>query len=195
MDFTWTFLPQPNLLVSLPALLSSDHLSDLQGRAEGDPGVSWDFYSSSVLEEKDGFACDLLHNPPGSSDQEGDDPMEEDDFMFELSDKPLLPCYNLQVSVSRGPCNWFLFSDVLKRLKLSSRIFQARFPHFEIATMPKAEFYRQVASSQLLTPAERPGGLDDRSPPGSSETVELVRYEPDLLRLLGSEVEFQSCNS
>ncbi|XP_077845718.1 BCL-6 corepressor-like protein 1 isoform X4 [Macaca mulatta] len=173
----------------------SDHLSDLQGRAEGDPGVSWDFYSSSVLEEKDGFACDLLHNPPGSSDQEGDDPMEEDDFMFELSDKPLLPCYNLQVSVSRGPCNWFLFSDVLKRLKLSSRIFQARFPHFEITTMPKAEFYRQVASSQLLTPAERPGGLDDRSPPGSSETVELVRYEPDLLRLLGSEVEFQSCNS
>lgn len=52
-------------------------------------------------EEKDGFACDLLQNPPGSSDHEGDD-VEEDDFMFELSDKPLLPCYNLQVSVSRG---------------------------------------------------------------------------------------------
>ncbi|XP_023574626.1 BCL-6 corepressor-like protein 1 isoform X2 [Octodon degus] len=172
----------------------SDHLSDLQGRAEGDPGVSWDFYSSSVLEQKDGFACDLLHNPPGSADQEGDD-VEEDDFMFELSDKPLLPCYNLQVSVSRGPCNWFLFTDVLKRLKLSSRIFQARFPHFEITTLPKAEFYRQVASSQLLTPAERPGGVEDRSPPGSSETVELVAYEPELLRLLGSEVEFQSWNS
>ncbi|XP_012605875.1 BCL-6 corepressor-like protein 1 isoform X3 [Microcebus murinus] len=171
----------------------SDHLSDLQGRAEGDPGVSWDFYSSSVLEEKDGFACDLLHNPPGTSDQEGDDG-EEDDFMFEFSDKPLLPCYNLQVSVSCGPSNWFLFTDVLKRLKLSSRIFQARFPHFEIVTMPKAEFYRQVASSQLLTPAERPGG-EDRSPPGSSETVELVQYEPELLRLLGSEVEFHSWSS
>ncbi|KAB0401388.1 hypothetical protein E2I00_019249 [Balaenoptera physalus] len=52
-------------------------------------------------EEEEGFACDLLHNPPGNSDQEGDD-VEEDDFMFELSDKPLLPCYNLQVSVSRG---------------------------------------------------------------------------------------------
>ncbi|XP_012582702.1 PREDICTED: BCL-6 corepressor-like protein 1 isoform X2 [Condylura cristata] len=172
----------------------SDHLSDLQGRAEGDPGVSWDFYSSSVLEEKDGFACDLLHNPPGNSDQEGDDG-EEDDFMFEFSDKPLLPCYNLQVSVSRGPCNWFLFTDVLKRLKLSSRIFQARFPHFEIATLPKAEFHRQVASSQLLTPAERPGGLDTTSALGSSETVELVQYEPELIRLLGSEVEFQSWNS
>ncbi|XP_057394648.1 BCL-6 corepressor-like protein 1 isoform X4 [Balaenoptera acutorostrata] len=172
----------------------SDHLLDLQGRAEGDPGISWDFYSSSVLEEKEGFACDLLHNPPGSSDQEGDD-VEEDDFMFEFSDKPLLPCYNLQVSVSRGPCNWFLFTDVLKRLKLSSRIFQARFPHFEIATLPKAEFYRQVASSQLLTPAEWPGGMDATSAPGSSETVELVRYEAELLRLLGSEVEFQPWNS
>ncbi|XP_016071443.1 PREDICTED: BCL-6 corepressor-like protein 1 [Miniopterus natalensis] len=171
----------------------SDHLSDLQGRAEGDPGVSWDFYSSSVLEEKEGFACDLLHNPPGNSDHEGDDG-EKDDFMFELSDKPLLPCYNLQVSVSHGPCNWFLFTDVLKRLKLSSRIFQARFPHFEITTLPKAEFYRQVASSQLLTPAERPGAMDE-CPPGSSETVELLRYEPEILRLLGSEVEFHPWNS
>lgn len=61
--------------------------------------------------------------------------------------------------------------------------------------MPKAEFFRQVASSQLLSPAERPAGMDDRAPPGASETVELVRYEPDLLRLLGSEVEFQSWSS
>ncbi|KAF4026752.1 hypothetical protein G4228_019291 [Cervus hanglu yarkandensis] len=156
--------------------------------------ASSDTMKRFLSEEKDGFACDLLHNPPGSSDQEGDD-VEEDNFMFELSDKPLLPCYNLQVSVSRGPCNWFLFTDVLKRLKLSSRIFQARFPHFEIATLPKAEFYRQVASSQLLTPAERPGGMDGTSAPGSSETVELVRYEVELLRLLGSEVEFQPWNS
>ncbi|XP_055963734.1 BCL-6 corepressor-like protein 1 isoform X2 [Sorex fumeus] len=171
----------------------TDHLSDLQGRAEGDPGVSWDFYSSSVLEDKEGFACDLLQNPPGSSDHEGDNG-EDDDFMFELSDKPLLPCYNLQVSVSRGPCNWFLFADVLKRLKLSSRIFQARFPHFEITTLPKSEFFRQVSASQLLTPAEWPGVLDTRAA-CPSESVELVRYEPELLRLLGSEVEFQSSNS
>lgn len=93
------------------------------------------------------------------------------------------------------PCNWFLFTDVLKRLKLSSRIFQARFPHFEIATLPKAEFFRQVASSQLLTPAEWPAGMEEGSAPGSSETVELVLYEPELLRLLGSEVEFQPSNS
>uniref|UniRef100_A0A8C7EAU9 BCL6 corepressor like 1 n=1 Tax=Nothoprocta perdicaria TaxID=30464 RepID=A0A8C7EAU9_NOTPE len=123
-----------------------DYLSDLQGRTDGDPRTAWDFYSSSVLEGKDGFGCDLLLNPPGSSDQEEDE-QESDNFMFEFSDKPLLPSYNLQVSVSRGPCNWFLFCDVLKRLKLSSRIFQARFPHFEVATLPKAEFQRQVALS------------------------------------------------
>ncbi|XP_051823844.1 BCL-6 corepressor-like protein 1 isoform X2 [Antechinus flavipes] len=210
----------------------SDHLLDLQGRPEGDPKMAWDFYSSSVLEGKDGAKCDLLDNPPGASDNDEED-RESDDFIFEFSDKPLLPTYNLQVSLSRGPsaegsqarkktaptcketlhgigpdgredtskvcqslrpCNWFLFSDVLKRLKLSSRIFQARFPHFEIITLPKVEFYRQVVSSQLLTPAERPGGLDS-GPMSSTETVELIRYEPELLQLLGSEVEFQPWSS
>ncbi|XP_065412414.1 BCL-6 corepressor-like protein 1 isoform X2 [Chrysemys picta bellii] len=171
----------------------SDYLSDLQGRADGDPRTTWDFYSSSVLEGKDGIGCDLLLNPPGSSDQEEEE-QESDSFMFEFSDKPLLPCYNLQVSVSRGPCNWFLFSDVLKRLKLSSRIFQARFPHFEIATLPKVEFQRQVSSSQLLAQEEVPESPEPL-PQGPAETVELVRYEPELLQLLGSAVEFQAWSS
>lgn len=170
-----------------------DYLSDLQGRADGDPRTAWDFYSSSVLEGKDGVGCDLLLNPPGSSDQEEEE-QESDSFVFEFSDKPLLPCYNLQVSVSRGPCNWFLFSDVLKRLKLSSRIFQARFPHFEIAALPKAEFQRQVSSSQLLAQEEVPEA-PELLPQGPAETVELVRYEPELLQLLGSAVEFQACSS
>uniref|UniRef100_A0A8C0JDH4 BCL6 corepressor like 1 n=1 Tax=Chelonoidis abingdonii TaxID=106734 RepID=A0A8C0JDH4_CHEAB len=171
----------------------SDYLSDLQGRADGDPRTAWDFYSSSVLEGKDGIGCDLLLNPPGSSDQEEEE-QESDSFMFEFSDKPLLPCYNLQVSVSRGPCNWFLFSDVLKRLKLSSRIFQARFPHFEIATLPKVEFQHQVSSSQLLAQEEVPES-PELLPHGPAETVELVRYEPELLQLLGSAVEFQAWSS
>ncbi|NWX97405.1 BCORL protein, partial [Nothoprocta ornata] len=169
-----------------------DYLSDLQGRTDGDPRTAWDFYSSSVLEGKDGFGCDLLLNPPGSSDQEEDE-QESDNFMFEFSDKPLLPSYNLQVSVSRGPCNWFLFCDVLKRLKLSSRIFQARFPHFEVATLPKAEFQRQVALSQVLAPAEVPESPE--LAPGAAETVELVRYEPELLQLLGSAVEYEAWSS
>lgn len=60
--FASRFLLQPILLVSLPSFLSSDHLSDLQGRAEGDPGVSWDFYSSSVL----GKLSVRLPSPNGS---------------------------------------------------------------------------------------------------------------------------------
>ncbi|XP_060105659.1 LOW QUALITY PROTEIN: BCL-6 corepressor-like protein 1 [Heteronotia binoei] len=171
-----------------------DYLLDLQGRADGDPRMAWEFYSSSVLEGKDEIRCDLLLNPPGSSDQEEDE-QESDRFMFEFSDQQLLPCYNLQVSVSRGPCNWFLFSDVLKRLKLSSRIFQARFPHFEVTTLPKAEFQRQVASSQVLAAEESRSTWCPPLAPGTVETVELVRYEPELVRLLGSEVAFQAWSS
>ncbi|NXP74579.1 BCORL protein, partial [Ramphastos sulfuratus] len=170
-----------------------DYLSDLQGRSDGDPRTAWDFYSSSVLEGKDSIGCDLLLNPPGSSDQEEEE-QEADNFMFEFSDKPLLPSYNLQVSVSRGPCNWFLFSDVLKRLKLSSRIFQARFPHLEVATLPKAEFQRQVALSQLLAQEEVPESPEPPAP-GTAETVELVHYEPELLQLLGSALEYEAWSS
>ncbi|KAM6413311.1 BCL-6 corepressor-like protein 1 [Rhynochetos jubatus] len=167
-----------------------DYLLDLQGRTDGDPRTAWDFYSSSVLEGKDSIGCDLLLNPPGGSDQEEEE-QEADNFMFEFSDKPLLPSYNLQVSVSRGPCNWFLFCDVLKRLKLSSRIFQARFPHFEIATLPKAEFQRQVSLSQVLAQEEAPESPE----PGAAETVELVHYEPELLQLLGSALEYEAWSS
>nr|XP_056715648.1 BCL-6 corepressor-like protein 1 [Euleptes europaea] len=172
-----------------------DYLSDLQGRDDDDdPQTAWEFYSSAVLEEKDEIGCDLLLNPPGSSDQEEDE-QESDRFMFEFSDHQLLPCYNLQVSVSRGPCNWFLFSDVLKRLKLSSRIFQARFPHFEVTTLPKAEFQHQVASSQVLAAEEIQEHMAPPSAPGAGETVELVRYEAELVRLLGSEVAFEAWSS
>ncbi|NXX78524.1 BCORL protein, partial [Urocolius indicus] len=167
-----------------------DYLLDLQGRTDGDPRTAWDFYSSSVLEGKDSIGCDLLLNPPGSSDQEEEE-QEADNFMFEFSDKPLLPSYNIQVSVSRGPCNWFLFSDVLKRLKLSSRIFQARFPQLEVATLPAAEFRRQLALSQLLAQEELP----DSPEHGPTHTVELVHYEPELLRLLGSAVEYEAWSS
>uniref|UniRef100_A0ABM5EWQ0 BCL-6 corepressor-like protein 1 isoform X1 n=1 Tax=Pogona vitticeps TaxID=103695 RepID=A0ABM5EWQ0_9SAUR len=174
----------------------SDYLSDLQGRADGDPRTAWDFYSSTVLEGKDEIGCDLLLNPPGSSDhEEEEDEQDSDRLVFEFSDKQLLPCYNLQVSVSRGPCNWFLFSDVLKRLKLSSRIFQARFPHFEVTALPKAEFQRQVSLSQVLAQEDIREHPVSPSAPGAAETVELVHYEPELVRLLGSEVVFEAWSS
>lgn len=106
---------------------------------------------------------------------------------------PLHPCNPLCSCHSLRPCNWFLFSDVLKRLKLSSRIFQARFPHFEVATLPRAEFQRQVSLSQVLAQEEVPASPE--LAPGTAETVELVHYEPELLQLLGSAVEYQAWSS
>ncbi|KAE8584401.1 hypothetical protein XENTR_v10020955 [Xenopus tropicalis] len=172
----------------------SNYLGDLRGHSDGDPHASWDFYSSSVLGGKDEVGHDILLDTSNISDeeeeQEGDKDLE-DNFLFEFSDRPLLSCYNLHVSLTSGPSNWLLFSDVLKRLKLSSRIFQARYPHFEIASMQKKEFTKQVLTSQLLTPTE---GLD-LWPQDMGDIVELVKYEPELLQLLGSAVEFQGVSS
>ncbi|KAM5146417.1 BCL-6 corepressor-like protein 1 isoform 2-T2 [Mantella aurantiaca] len=169
----------------------SDYLSDLRGRADGDPRASWDFYSSSILDIKDEVGHDVLLDPSETSKKEEGEKDEEDDFLFEFSEGPLIPCYNLQVSLTSGPGNWFLISDVLKKLKLSSRIFQARFPHFEIASMQKKEFTRQAFTSQILTAAEGA----ELWPQDSGESVELIRYEAELLRLLGSSVELQGASS
>ncbi|XP_063794422.1 BCL-6 corepressor-like protein 1 isoform X2 [Pseudophryne corroboree] len=170
----------------------NDYLSDLRGRTDGDPRASWDFYSSSVFGAKDEIGHDVLldaSEPP--AEEEKGEKEQEDQFLFEFSDAPLISCYNLHVSLTSGPSNWFLISDVLKRLKLSSRIFQARFPHFEIVSMQKKEFSSQVLSSQILTPAE---GMD-LWPQDSGETIELIKYDPELVRLLGSSVEFQPVTS
>ncbi|CAH2314872.1 BCL-6 corepressor 1 isoform X1 [Pelobates cultripes] len=168
----------------------SDYLFDLRGRSEGDSRATWDFYSSTVLGGKDDIGHDVILDHSDNSEEEGDKD-QEDNFMFEFSDKPLLSCYSLHVSLTSGPRNWFIFSEVLKRLKLSSRIFQARYPHFEIASIHKNEFTRQVFTSQLLTPSEG----TDLWPQDIGEVIELVQYDPELLRLLGSSVEFQCVNS
>lgn len=82
---------------------------------------------------------------------------------------------------------------MLKRLKLSSRIFQARFPQLEVAALPRAEFQRQVSLSQVLAQEEVAAGPE--AAPGTADTVELLHYEPELLRLLGSALEFQAWSS
>ncbi len=52
----------------------------------------------------------ILADPPGPEAEEDDEEEEEDEeqrarrevFEFELSDQPLLSCYNIQVSLSQG---------------------------------------------------------------------------------------------
>lgn len=86
-------------------------------------------------------------------------------------------------------CNWFLLTDVLKRLKMSARIFRARYPHFEVVSLSQAELWRQVSVSQVGFPRKRGGGGDDDDEEEDEEgPVELVCCVPELQRLLGSSV-------
>lgn len=52
---------------------------------------------SESLEE--GSVCNMLADPPGP---EEDDEDRRELFEFEFSNQPLLPCYNIQVSLSQG---------------------------------------------------------------------------------------------
>lgn len=49
---------------------------------------------------EDAAAFDVLADPPGP--EEEDDQEHRDVFEFEFSDRPLLPCYNIQVSLTQG---------------------------------------------------------------------------------------------
>ncbi|XP_067848975.1 BCL-6 corepressor isoform X1 [Heptranchias perlo] len=161
----------------------SEYFADLQGRSNDDPGLYWDFYGSSVCEPVEESGFDVLANPPGPCDEEE----EYDDVLeFEFSDTPLLPCYNIQVSLSQGPRNWLLLTDVLRRLKVSARIFRSSFPHIENATISEAEFYRQASLSQLFT---YPEDFETRDI-DNKETLELVEFTGELQELLGSSVTY-----
>lgn len=159
----------------------TEYLTDLQGRNGDDPGLSWDFYGSSVCDPKEESGFDVLANPPGPDDE--DDCV--DAFEFEFSDNPLLPCYNVQVSLSQGPRNWLLLSDVAKRLKTSSESFRSEYPHLEVVSITEAEFYKQVSLSQLFS---SPDDLEGFSP-DSKELLELVEFMSELQTLLGSSIE------
>ncbi|XP_063161305.1 BCL-6 corepressor isoform X2 [Candoia aspera] len=162
----------------------TEYLTDLQGRDVDDPGLSWDFYGSSVCEPKGESGFDILSNPPGPGDEDEDG--FSDIFEFEFSDVPLLPCYNIQVSLSQGPRNWFLLSDVAKRLKMSPRIFRCSFPSLEVVSITEAEFFKQVSLSQLFACQK---DLEAFSPEGK-ELLDLVEFTNELQSLLGASLEW-----
>ncbi|KAE8277238.1 BCL-6 corepressor [Larimichthys crocea] len=175
-----------------------DYLSDLQGRSEGDPGICWEFYGSSVCEpSSEEGVYNILADPPGPEEEEVEDIEEDEDeeqqarrevFEFELSDRPLLPCYNIQVSLSQGPRNWLLLSDVLGRLRMTSRSFRRLFPQLNLQSIPEDEFYRQVSLSQLLTGPDEQQLASFR--PDVMDLLELVEATPELAGMLGSSLEF-----
>ncbi|XP_077891091.1 BCL-6 corepressor isoform X3 [Ictidomys tridecemlineatus] len=164
----------------------TDYLNDLQGRSDDDSSGTWEFYGSSVCEPDDESGYDVLANPPGPEDQDDDDDSYSDVFEFEFSESPLLPCYNIQVSVAQGPRNWLLLSDVLKKLKMSSRIFRCNFPNVEVVTIAEAEFFRQVSASLLFSCSKDLEAFN----PESKELLDLVEFTSELQTLLGSSVEW-----
>ncbi|XP_009317185.1 PREDICTED: BCL-6 corepressor [Pygoscelis adeliae] len=162
----------------------TEYLTDLQGRSVDDPGLYWDFYGSSVCDPKDESGFDILANPPGPGDEDEDS--FSDVFEFEFSDEPPLPCYNIQVCLSQGPRNWLLLSDVVKRLKMSSRIFRCNFPSLEVVTITEAEFYKQTSLSQLFSCATDLEAFN----PESKELLDLVEFTSELKTLLGSSLDW-----
>uniref|UniRef100_A0A8C3PRZ1 BCL6 corepressor n=1 Tax=Calidris pygmaea TaxID=425635 RepID=A0A8C3PRZ1_9CHAR len=162
----------------------TEYLTDLQGRSVDDPGLYWDFYGSSVCDPKDESGFDVLANPPGPGDEDEDG--FSDVFEFEFSDEPPLPCYNIQVCLSQGPRNWLLLSDVVKRLKMSSRIFRCNFPSLEVVTITEAEFYKQTSLSQLFSCATDLEAFN----PESKELLDLVEFTSELKTLLGSSLHW-----
>ncbi|XP_027741559.1 BCL-6 corepressor isoform X6 [Empidonax traillii] len=162
----------------------TEYLTDLQGRSVDDPGLYWDFYGSSVCDPKDESGFDVLANPPGPGDEDEDG--FSDVFEFEFSDEPPLPCYNIQVCLSQGPRNWLLLSDVVKRLKMSSRIFRCNFPNLEVVTITEAEFYKQTSLSQLFSCATDLEAFN----PESKELLDLVEFTSELKTLLGSSLHW-----
>ncbi|KAM7375604.1 hypothetical protein PAMA_014623 [Pampus argenteus] len=174
-----------------------DYLSDLQGRSEGDVGIYWEFFGSSVCEpSSEGGAYNILADPPGPEEEDEEEEKKEDEeqrarrevFEFELSDQPLLPCYNIQVSLCQGPRNWLLLCDVLGRLRMTSRSFRRLFPQLNVQSIPEDEFYRQASLSQLLTGPDEQELSSFR--PDAKDLLELVEATPELAGMLGSSLEF-----
>ncbi|KAF7650734.1 hypothetical protein LDENG_00121100 [Lucifuga dentata] len=175
-----------------------EYFSDLQGRSEGDQGIYWEFYGSSVCETSSEIGVyDILADPPGpEEEEEGEEDEEEEEedrarrevFEFELSDRPLLPCYNIQVALCQGPRNWLLLSDVLGRLRMTSRSFRRLFPQLNVQNVPENEFYRQASLSQLLTAPDEQELASFR--PDAKDPLELVEATPELAGMLGSSLEF-----
>ncbi|XP_071314582.1 BCL-6 corepressor-like protein 1 isoform X2 [Trachinotus anak] len=172
----------------------TEYFTDLEGRNEQDSSLPWDFYSSSLFETDQepcwGFLLSEQNQELEENTTERD--LDKDCLLFEFSSEPLLPCFHVQVSLTQGFCNWFLLTDVLKRLKMSARIFRARYPHLEVVSLSRPELWRQVSVSQVSSALASPYRGKNKEEEDKEEEeeglVDLVRCVPELQRLLGSSI-------
>uniref|UniRef100_A0A8C0N7K6 BCL6 corepressor n=2 Tax=Canis lupus familiaris TaxID=9615 RepID=A0A8C0N7K6_CANLF len=168
----------------LMKMFLADYLSDLRGHSDEEFIAPWEFYGSSVCEPDKKAGHNVLANHPGPEDQDDEDKVKNSD-VFEFSDSPLLPWYNIQVSVCQRARKWLLLSDVLKKLEMSPCIFRCNFPNIEIITISEAEFYRQVSASFLYSCSKELDAFN----PESRELLDLVEFTNELQTLLGSSMK------
>ncbi|XP_029369010.1 BCL-6 corepressor-like protein 1 isoform X2 [Echeneis naucrates] len=171
----------------------TEYFTDLEGRNEQDSSLPWEFYSSSLFETEQEPCWDFLLSEQNQELEENTTERDSDSdcLLFEFSSEPLLPCFHVQVSLTQGFCNWFLLTDVLKRLKMSARIFRARYPHLEVVSLSHAELWKQVSVSQVSSALASPyrGKKEQEDQEEEDEgLVDLVRCVPELQRLLGSSI-------
>ncbi|XP_023221662.1 uncharacterized protein LOC111623350 isoform X2 [Centruroides sculpturatus] len=155
------------------------YIADNSGEYDKHPVLPWIFYGSvSSLDPPENGYC-IFESVP--SDNEADE--NEDDFLFEISDKPHLPTFRIHLSGTAGkvPHNYLRLSDVLKQTGLTIEEFRRVHSHIEIVSVTKTEFETSSLSSQLLTGSSKPPVEE----PGS--TVSVVKLDNNIREVLGIE--------
>lgn len=155
------------------------YIADNTGEYDKHPVLPWIFYgSTSSLDPPENGYC-IFESVP--SDNEADD--NEDDFLFEISDKPHLPTFRIHLSGTSGkvPHNYLRLSDVLKQTGLTIEEFKTVHSHIEIISITKTEFEASSLSSQLLTGSSKPV-IEE---PGS--TVSVIKLDNNIREVLGIE--------
>jgi hypothetical protein len=154
-------------------------LSDVTG--EGDTCIlPWQFDGSSRRLDPAETGYDVLDDVPSDSDDASSD---DEELLFEASEKPLVPTYHVRVPGS--PDTWSvqhycLLSDVLRDTGLSRDQYHKQHRTAEHVTIKRGEFTDRTVCAQLgVNPSPLPSTTKD--------TVELVKLDDDLREMLGIE--------
>ncbi|RWS16760.1 uncharacterized protein B4U79_16068 [Dinothrombium tinctorium] len=160
--------------------LSLGFLFDLTAELPSDSEqavLPWKFKDSlSVFDSSVGF--DVFDGLPSDCEEE-----ESDEFLFEVSDSPHLPCFRLSLPGSRTKayCNSVRLSDVLRHTALSREEFSSRHQHISVLTLSRHEFESSASCSHLM------GAVVGADEAGDGQSVELLVLDDMVRELLGVE--------
>ncbi|KAG1715041.1 BCL-6 corepressor [Nymphon striatum] len=158
--------------------------SDINGESSSSSSV-WKFHGTSSIFDPEIWGCNVFDNlPPADSD------CDEDNIVFEVSDKPHLPTFKLHPPSSSSdllqPGNYVLLQDVLSDLKTTQEAFTIKHRHINILTLSKNQFIESVTHSQIFPQDDVTSSVSniDRV---QSKTVQLIPLDNDIRNILGVE--------